>query len=53
MIEIAGRIAWWLGFIPSPSRRMVDGHGYSWIGKKVRRKTDIDWHTEAAAGIDD
>lgn len=39
-MTIVNKIAWLLGFTYSPSRRIWDGHGYSWIGRKVRRLRD-------------
>lgn len=41
--EIVFLLAWKAGLTYSPSRRVFyDGHGYSWLGKKIRRKHDID-----------
>lgn len=52
-MHIIYRLAWKLGLTWSPSRAWSGRSGYSWLGRKVRRLPDFDWHTAVAAGYDE
>lgn len=42
MMELIGVLTWHLGLTYSPSKVLINGHGYSWLGKKARGLHDVD-----------